>query len=64
VKRSEMVCNGCSNFHPPAQCRFNPKVEVIHAPDRHWCAQGVWRGWCEKWKDYERVYWGDWDETD
>ena len=32
-------------------------------PRTHWCAQGEWREWNDRHKEWTKLFWGEW-ETD
>ena len=62
MKKSEMVCKSCIK-HKGGQCRLDPETLDIAEPDTHWCAQGQWHQWSERYREMEPFYWGEWDET-
>jgi hypothetical protein len=62
MKRSEMVCSKCIKFEG-TQCRLDPEVLPLNDPGRHWCAQGQWHEWSERYQEMEPFYWGEWEEN-
>jgi hypothetical protein len=62
MKRSEMVCSKCIKFEG-TQCRLDPEVLPLNDPERHWCAQGQWQEWSERYQEMEPFYWGEWEEN-
>ena len=69
MKRSDMVCEKCDRFED-GFCRLEPIPKRLEAPlyrfcpDKHWCAQGEWRQWSERYGEWERFGWGGWDEEE
>jgi len=62
MKRSEMVCTHCVKFDG-AVCRLQPEVVQVDSPSSHWCAQGQWHQWSERYQEMEPFYWGEWEEN-
>lgn len=62
MKRSNMVCSTCIK-RQDEQCRLNPAAVPIQEPDNHWCSQGVWHQWSERYQEMEPFYWGEWEEV-
>jgi hypothetical protein len=62
MKRSSMVCSTCIK-RQDAECRVNPSAVPIPDPASHWCAQGVWHQWSERYQEMEPFYWGEWEEA-
>jgi hypothetical protein len=62
MKKSEMVCNTCIKFEG-TQCRLDPEVLPVNDPENHWCAQGQWQEWSERYQEMEPFYWGEWEEN-
>ncbi len=60
MKRSLMVCRNCVKFENE-DCRLNPEPVPVDNPDEHWCAQGQWHEWSERYQEMEPYYWGEWD---
>lgn len=60
MKKSEMVCRSCIKFDE-ACCRLGPAPIHIDEPDKHWCAQGIWHRWSERFLEMEPFYWGEWE---
>ena len=62
MKRSEMVCATCIK-QEGGFCHLNP-VPLILTPDLrlHWCAQGEWTCWSEKYQEMEPFCWGEWED--
>lgn len=67
MKKSEMVCIGCIRYGDGA-CRLGPQPlyfsESAYDPKTHWCAQGEWQDWSDKYQERIRYYWGEWDEDE
>ena len=61
MKRSQMVCDGCVKLEGSV-CHAEPRPLEIDRPQEHWCAQGQWRRWSERYEEMEPFYWGEWDE--
>jgi len=62
MNRSEMICGNCIKFED-CHCRLDPHPVAIDEPDTHWCAQGQWQQWSEKYQEMEPFYWGEWEEA-
>jgi hypothetical protein len=62
MTRTEMVCTKCVKFDGE-QCRLNPVPVDIINPVGHWCSQGQWNEWSERYREMEPFYWGEWDEN-
>jgi hypothetical protein len=62
MERSEMICTNCIKFDGNA-CRLDPRADVVEDPDNHWCAQGQWQAWSERYQEMEPYYWGEWEES-
>ena len=73
MKRSEIVCVKCIKFEV-GQCCLYPKrlaigsvdsPDIINAnPEIHWCSNGVWHEWSERYKETEPFYWGEGEDED
>jgi hypothetical protein len=61
MKRSDMICSACVKFDG-SDCRLNPESHRVTDPQTHWCAQGQWREWSERYQEMEPYYWGEWEE--
>jgi hypothetical protein len=61
MKRSEMVCKSCIKFDG-RYCRLSPEPEFLAGAASHWCAQGEWRGWSDRYQEMEPFFWGEWDD--
>lgn len=61
MKKSEMVCVKCIKFDG-STCRLDPKPCPIEDPQAHWCAQGQWACWSERYQEMEPFYWGEWED--
>ncbi len=61
MKRSEMICSSCIKFDG-SHCRLNPEAHPVRDPQTHWCAQGQWHEWSERYLEMEPFYWGEWPE--
>lgn len=61
MKRSEMVCKSCIK-QEAGQCRLDPESFDIAEPETHWCAQGQWHQWSERYREMEPFYWGEWED--
>jgi len=57
-----MICTGCIKFDGTA-CRLQPTQLAITDPNVHWCAQGQWQQWSERYNEMEPYFWGEWGET-
>jgi hypothetical protein len=74
MKRSEMVCRTCINFDESGLCRFGPKplafgsvdapFTITADPHQHWCAQGQWHEWSERYREMESFCWGEWEDKE
>lgn len=62
MKRLDMICRKCIKFDG-AVCRLQPTATPVQNPDEHWCAQGQWLHWSERYQEMEPYYWGEWEET-
>lgn len=62
MKRSEMVCSKCVKFDG-SRCHLQPQAAQVDTPDSHWCAQGQWRQWSERYQEMEPFYWAEWEES-
>ena len=62
MKRTEMICCKCIKFEDNC-CRLGPESVRIDDPEAHWCAQGIWRQWSERFQEMEPYYWGEWEDT-
>ncbi|MEW6114098.1 MAG: hypothetical protein AB1664_18335 [Thermodesulfobacteriota bacterium] len=63
MKRSEMICETCIKFDR-TRCRLQPEPIPVADPDKHWCAQGQWEQWSERYQEMEPYYWGEWEDTE
>ena len=61
MQRTEMVCDNCIKFDG-IKCRLNPDPVQIAGPQMHWCSQGQWRQWSERYQEMEPYYWGEWED--
>ena len=61
MKKSEMTCTGCIKFDG-SDCRTDPKPALVGNPEIHWCAQGQWARWSERYQEMEPLYWGEWED--
>jgi hypothetical protein len=61
MKKASMVCAACIKRNA-SQCHLGPDAVHIGSPDTHWCAQGVWHQWSERYQEMEPFYWGEWDD--
>ncbi len=61
MNRSEMVCRSCIKFDETC-CRLGPDPILINDPDKHWCSQGIWHQWSERFQEMEPFYWGEWED--
>jgi hypothetical protein len=61
MKRSEMICNTCIKFDG-SHCRLAPDSYPVNDPQVHWCAQGQWHEWSDRYQEMEPFYWGEWPE--
>lgn len=61
MKRENMICTKCVKFDG-FNCRYLPEPVPIHLPERHWCAQGQWMQWSDRYKEMEPFFWGEWDD--
>jgi hypothetical protein len=61
MKRSDMTCSNCIKFDG-LQCRLDPEPWSVENPDVHWCAQGQWQQFSERYQEMEPFYWGEWEE--
>ncbi len=59
MKRSEMVCSACIKFDSQL-CRLMPEPIEVEDPESHWCAQGQWQKWSDRYHEMEPFYWGEW----
>jgi hypothetical protein len=57
-----MVCDECIK-RQDEECRLNPEAVPIQDTHNHWCAQGVWHQWSERYQEMEPFYWGEWEEA-
>ncbi len=62
MKRTEMICRTCVKFEDNS-CRLGPEPVPINDPETHWCAQGIWRQWSERFQEMEPYYWGEWEDS-
>ncbi|MBI5569304.1 MAG: hypothetical protein HY914_05100 [Desulfomonile tiedjei] len=62
MKRSVMLCSTCIKMDGDV-CRLGPAPLEIEEPGKHWCAQGVWHQWSERYQEMEPFYWGEWEEV-
>ncbi len=60
--RTEMKCTECVKFDT-THCRLNPVPLRIPNPSGHWCSQGLWHRWSDRYEEFEPYYWGDWEDT-
>ena len=60
MKRQDMTCATCVKFDG-AHCRLQPQPVDIPHPDGHWCSQGQWQEWSERFQEMEPYYWGEWE---
>jgi hypothetical protein len=61
MKREEFVCTRCIKC-ANGDCRLNPEPFALLDPDSHWCAQGQWHQWSERYQEMEPYYWGEWED--
>ena len=61
MKRSEMNCVKCIKFDG-SRCRLSPAPLPINDPEEHWCAQGQWHAWSDRYEEMEPYFWGEWEE--
>ena len=61
MRRSSMKCRTCVKFEE-TECRLAPKPVKIKDPDKHWCSQGQWHEWSDRYQEIEPYYWGEWEE--
>lgn len=64
MRKEEMVCVKCIKYEDPcAMCHASPIPQQVsdYDPDRHWCAQGEWHVWSERYKEFLRYKWGEWE---
>ena len=61
MKKSSMRCGTCIKFQETA-CRLSPLPVKIEEPDKHWCAQGQWSEWSERYREMEPYFWGEWED--
>ncbi len=61
MKRADMTCLKCIKYEAPA-CRLNPPAVSINDPEGHWCSQGMWHQWSERYREMEPFYWGEWED--
>jgi hypothetical protein len=59
MKRSHMVCSRCVKFDG-TDCRLDPEAYSIDQPESHWCAQGQWLQWSDRYQEMEPYFWGEW----
>ncbi len=62
MTRSDMVCSNCVKFDGK-NCRLDPEAYFIKDPLDHWCAQGQWTEWSERFQEPEPYFWGEWDNS-
>jgi hypothetical protein len=62
MKRADMTCSHCIKFDAQC-CRHTPHAVPILEPEAHWCAQGQWHQWSERYQEMEPYYWGEWHEV-
>ncbi len=61
MRKSSMKCRTCIKFQE-TECHLGPKAVKIKEPDKHWCAQGQWPEWSDRYQEMEPYYWGEWEE--
>ena len=60
MQRKDMICKKCIKFDGD-QCRLHPEPIDIDEVESHWCAQGQWLQWSERFQEMEPYYWGEWE---
>ncbi|MEJ2717923.1 MAG: hypothetical protein P8182_12405 [Deltaproteobacteria bacterium] len=63
MNRSEMKCVKCIKFDG-RQCRLSPAPIPIDDPEKHWCAQGQWHAWSDRYEEMEPYFWGEWEQDE
>ncbi|MFC1834692.1 hypothetical protein ACFL2Q_08155 [Thermodesulfobacteriota bacterium] len=61
MTRDEMLCKRCIKFDGRL-CRSEPEPVPIEDPGHHWCAQGHWQQWSDRYQEMEPFYWGEWED--
>jgi hypothetical protein len=61
MKRSEMICSSCIKSEGE-YWRLSPAPVPIEDLHKHWCAQGQWEEWSERYDEMEPFYWGEWED--
>lgn len=62
MDRSEMICRSCVKFDGFV-CRLWPDPVAVADPDHHWCSQGRWHVWSQRYREMEPYFWGEWRES-
>jgi hypothetical protein len=50
---------------PEPACRLDPNpyrfIDSPYSPRTHWCSQGEWREWSERFGESLPILWGEWE---
>jgi len=63
MRKDFMVCKNCIKFDKSIEaCRAHPKPYYLETTsDRHYCAEGIWKEFNKRYKEWELYYWGEED---